>query len=328
MIRRNLGSGLIGTVSLFLGIALSALGFISLDDDDYGIPKLRIGALSVDVSSIFGTDSLLAGAAFMQTIKDNGLSLNSVVDSLDASLDVILDGFFLTDIMTLDLYSGGGTFATGLDFLESTLLSFIPNALAYVAGATYTGNLKKTKLWHKAAAKVPFLANVVPKKINPYTGDSGDVWDLVNRILPYFDIKIKSNVESMSEAVGLNKTQLTGKYTINDQKFELSPHETAEINKQYGQWNAKELTDFYSGKTRYKVKDGTGYKTLSYNQMTDKQRKNTAQNIMSKNAENAKILAWLNAGYKYYASSDKYAELKALGIKGKLYIGNKGFVKA
>ena len=328
MIRRNLGSGLIGTVSLFLGIALSALGFISLDDDDYGVPKLRIGALSVDVSSIFGTDSLLAGAAFMQTIKDNGLSLNSVVDSLDASLDVILDGFFLTDIMTLDLYSGGGTFATGLDFLESTLLSFIPNALAYVAGATYTGNLKKTKLWHKAAAKVPFLANVVPKKVNPYTGDSGDVWDLVNRILPYFDIKIKSNVESMSEAVGLNKTQLTGKYTINDQKFELSPHETAEINKQYGQWNAKELTDFYSGKTRYKVKDGTGYKTLSYNQMTDKQRKNTAQNIMSKNAENAKILAWLNAGYKYYASSDKYAELKALGIKGKLYIGNKGFVKA
>ena len=61
--------------------------------------------------------------------------------------------------------------------------------------------------------------------------------------------------------------------------------------------------------------------------MTDKQRKNTISTIMENNAENAQILAWLNAGYKYYASANKYAELRRLGVKGKLYKGSKGFVK-
>ena len=62
---------------------------------------------------------------------------------------------------------------------------------------------------------------------------------------------------------------------------------------------------------------------LTYSQMTDKQRKNTISTIMENNAENAKILAWLNAGYKYYASANKYAELRQLGVKGKLYKGSK-----
>ena len=109
----------------------------------------------------------------------------------------------------------------------------------------------------------------------------------------------------------------------------MSDKEVTEINKQYGNWNAKDLTAFLDDKQSYKVKDDTTntYKTLKYSQMTDKQRKNTISNIMENNAENAKILAWLNAGYTYYASSEKYAELKRLGITGKLYKGTRGFVK-
>jgi hypothetical protein len=324
LIRRDIGSGVIGTIAMLFGIMLAALGAVKLEDDDYGKPKLRIGSLEVDVSQVFGTSSMLAGAAFVSTIKDG----DGFVKAMDNTLDVMLDGFFLTDIMNLDLYSGGGTFATGIDFLESTLLSFIPNALAYVAGATYTGDLKKTKLWHKAVAKIPGFANFVPKKVNPYTGETGGGWDLFNRVVPYFDIKVKSNVESMSEAAGLNKTQLTGKYTINDKEFELSPKETAEINKQYGKWNASALTDFYSNTTRHRVKVGNTYQMLSYDQMTDAQRKSVANNIMANNASYAKIAAWLSKGNKYYASEDEYITLKQLGVNGQLYRGNKGFVEA
>ena len=40
--KRDIGSGIIGTMAFGLGILLAALGFIDLDDDDYGVPKLVI----------------------------------------------------------------------------------------------------------------------------------------------------------------------------------------------------------------------------------------------------------------------------------------------
>jgi hypothetical protein len=332
MIRRDLGSGVIGTMAFGVGILLAALGFIDLDDDDYGVPKLVIPGtgLEVDISSIFGTSSVLAGAALIVDIRDQGLSWDTVLSGLDNALDVYADGFFLTELMSLDMYAGGGSFATALDWAESFGLSFIPNGLAWIAGATYTGTLRKKGFFGKAAAKVPFLASIVnEKKVDPYTGETNNVWDLFNRVFPYFDIKMKSRAKETAESLGLSKKELRGQYTINNEEFNLSDKEVSEINKQYGEWNAKDLTAFLDDEKKYKVKDdATGnYKMLTYSQMTDKQRKNTISTIMENNAENVKILAWLNAGYKYYASANKYAELRELGVKGKLYKGSKGFVK-
>lgn len=330
LIRRDIGSGVIGTMAFGVGILLAALGWIDLDDDDYGVPKLIVGDLEVDISSIFGTSSVLAGAALIVDIRDQGLSWNTVLSGLDNMLDVYADGFFLTELMALDMYAGGGSFATALDWAESFGLSFIPNGLAWLAGMTYTGTLRKRGFFGKAAAKVPFLAGLVnEKKVDPYTGETGNIWDVFNRVFPYVDIKMKSRAKETAEFLGLSKSELRGQYTINNEEFNLSDKEVSEINKQYGEWNAKDLTAFLDDKERYKVKDNTtgNYKMLTYSQMTDKQRKNTISTIMENNAENAKILAWLNAGYKYYASANKYAELRQLGIKRKLYKGSKGFAK-
>lgn len=330
LIRRDIGSGIIGTMAFGLGALLAALGFIDLDDDDYGVPKLVVGDLEVDISSIFGTSSVLAGAALIVDIRDQGLSWGTVLNGLDNMLDVYADGFFLTELMSLDMYAGGGSFATALDWAESFGLSFIPNGLAWLAGMTYTGTLRKKGFFGKAAAKVPFLAGLVnEKKVDPYTGETGNIWDIFNRVFPYFDIKMKSRTQETAESLGLSKKELRGQYTINNEEFNLSDKEVSEINKQYGEWNAKDLTAFLDDKEKYKVKDEAtrNYKMLTYSQMTDKQRKNTISTIMENNAENAKILAWLNAGYKYYASANKYAELRQLGVKGKLYKGSKGFVK-
>lgn len=330
LIRRDIGSGIIGTMAFGLGALLAALGFIDLDDDDYGVPKLVVGDLEVDISSIFGTSSVLAGAALIVDMRDKGLSWDTVLSGLDNMLDVYADGFFLTELMSLDMYAGGGSFATALDWAESFGLSFIPNGLAWLAGMTYTGTLRKKGFFGKAAAKVPFLAGLVnEKKVDPYTGETGNIWDIFNRVFPYFDIKMKSRTRETAESLGLSKKELRGQYTINNEEFNLSDKEVSEINKQYGEWNAKDLTAFLDDKEKYKVKDeATGtYKMLTYSQMTDKQRKNTISTIMENNAENAKILAWLNAGYKYYASANKYAELRQLDVKGKLYKGSKGFVK-
>ena len=76
---------------------------------------------------------------------------------------------------------------------------------------------------------------------------------------------------------------------------------------------------------RVKVKTDTGYKELTYNQMTDRQRKNAVQSIMSNNAELAKIYAWTKAGNKYYATAEMYEKLHKHGIRTNVYRGTKGF---
>lgn len=322
--RRDLGQGVIGTIAFILGTALAAAGFIQLDDDDYGNPKLTIPGtgIKVDVSSIFGSSSLLAGAALVTGFKDEG----SFNEALNRTLDVMLDNFPIMQILELDMYSNG-TWDIITSTLESTALSFIPNFLSYLAGATYTGNVKKDTFWRRAIAKIPFLVNVLPKKVDPYTGSTGSYIDALNRIIPYFSLKVASDNELKTTELGLNKTMLRGQYTINGEEFNVKGQDLDTINKLYGQWNATDLTKFYDNKMKVEVKVGNTYKTLSYNQMDDKQRKSAVQTIMSNNAELAKIYAWTVAGNKYYASETIYTKLKKNGISKNVYRGSQGFVK-
>ena len=328
LVRRDLGSGIIGTMSLILGAALAGLGFIKLEDEDYGTPKLRIGNIKIDVSSVFGSSSLLVGAGLINGFQKKGLSFDGLLEALNNSLDIAADGFFLTDLMALDLYSNG-QFSTLLNISESVLLSFIPNIVSYVAGATYFGDKKKTKFWQKLVAKIPFLANILPDKIDPYTGQTSGMLGVFNRIMPYVDINIESSQAKIAKNFGLNKKELTGKYTINDEAFNLSAYETANINKSYGEWNAKYLSEFLDNSTSYSVKDSkTGtMRMLSYNQMDGAQRSAVMKRIMTDNSKYAKILAWTNTGNQYYASETEYNELRERGITKNVYYGNKGFVK-
>ena len=79
---------------------------------------------------------------------------------------------------------------------------------------------------------------------------------------------------------------------------------------------------------RIKVKVENTYKELTYDQMTEVQRKNAVQTIMSNNAELAKIMAWSKAGNKYYASATLFAKLRKRGIISNIYRGTKGFIKS
>ena len=324
--RRDLGQGVIGTIGWCLGMMLAGFGWIGLEDDDYGTPKLRIGNLRIDISSIFGSSSLLAGAALITGMQDKGMTWDGFLEGLNRMADVTIDGFPLMQIVEMDMYSDG-TFSMGLNQLESIALSFIPNIVAWFAGATYSGKLDKRNIWGRAAAKIPFLAAVVnEKKVDPYTGSEGSWWEAFNRFVPYLSVEVASENQSKSEALGLNKQQLKGQYEINGEEFNLSAKEVNEINKAYGEWNAQALELFYKNQKRVRIKVGNTYKTMSYNQMNDAERKAAVQQIMSKNATYAKILAWTKKGNKYYASADEYKELRRLGITSNLYRGTKGFV--
>ena len=327
LIRRDLGSGVIGTVAMGLGALLAGLGFMRLEDDDYGKPKLHIGNLVIDVSDIFGSSSVLAGAAFVTGIQEKGWTWEGVLDALNRLADVTIDDLPVMDIVQMDMYSNG-SFDMGLNQLESIALSFIPNILSWFAGLTYTGTLNKQTFLDRALAKIPFAARLVEKKVDPYTGKTDSWADWVGRAVPYFSWDAASQNERKTTALGLTKTMLRGQYKVNGEDFNVTGKDLTEINKTYGTLNAEDLTKFYENKLVVSVKQENGkYKTMTYNQMTTKQRQNAVSSIMQNNADLVKIIAWLKAGNKYYASSTIYNKLVKLGITENLYRGSKGFVK-
>ena len=210
---------------------------------------------------------------------------------------------------------------------ESIALSFIPNMFSWFAGATYAGTVKKDTIWKRALAKIPFMGNFLDKVVNPYTGETGSYVDAINRFVPYISYIAASENESKTSALGLNKDQLRGSYEVNGEEFNVGGYDLQSINEYYGKQNAEDLTKFYDNQMSVKVKVGDTYKTLTYNQMTNEQRKRAVQNIMSNNAELARILAWLKNGYKYYGSTEIYNKLRKYGITKNIYVGNRGFVK-
>lgn len=318
-IRRDLGAGVIGTIGWILGAILAGLGVIGIDDDDYGVPKIRLGNLVVDISDIFGASSILSGAALVSGLKDGDL-----MKALNQSAQITFDSFPLMDILQNDMFSSGlaDLLATKT---ESIALSFIPNFITYVSGATYTGKINKNTFWARLGAKIPFVGNFLPKKVNPYDGSTGSIIDIINRVVPYFSWEAATLNESKTNELGLNKKQIRGQYTINGEKFNVAGKDLQTLNESYGKWNANDLSKFYTNQMRVKVKTDTGYKELTYNQMSDRQRKNAVQSIMSNNAELAKIYAWTKAGNKYYATAEMYEKLHKHGIRTNVYRGTKGF---
>lgn len=326
MVRRDLGKGVIGTILWCLGTLLAGLGWIKLEDDDYGTPKLRIGNLAIDISSIFGSSSLLAGAALITGLTDNGITWNGFLDGLNRMADVTIDGFPLMQIVEMDMYSDG-TWDIGWNQLKAIGLSFIPNIISWIAGATYPGKVKQNKFYEKAAAKIPFLGNTLYQKVDPYTGESKSWWEAFNRFVPYISIIRASENELKTEKLGLNKKELRGKYTINNETFTVTGKDLVALNEAYGKWNAIDLEKFYKNQMQVKIKVNNEYKTLTYNQMTDEQRRTAVNTIMSNNAEMAKIQAWTSQGNKYYASAELYKKLIERKITTNVYRGTKGFVK-
>lgn len=325
LLKRDLGAGIIGTVAFGFGVILAALGYVSLEDDDWGTPKLVVGNLRIDISSIFGSSSVLAGMAFMQTLHSG----DDFSSALDAMIDPLVDGFFFTDLLRMDANSPGGLFEWSTYQAQSVALSFMPSIVRYISGMTYTGTYKTNTMFERAVVRLPFLGQAfnVPKRTNIYTGDSdGTFWDIVHRALPYFEIVTKSVAQTTTEMYGLNKEELHGTYIINDVPFKTSAKETARINKLYGEANANDLTDFYANKKAYRVlTENNRYVTKYYSNMTPKEIENALDQIFSKNSTMAKISAWLTAGNSYYTNDrELFNKLRALGYT-KVYIGNKGF---
>ena len=349
LVKRQLGSGIIGTIGTIAGCFLAGLGVAGIDDDD-GKPKLYIGNLSVDISNVFGTSGILAGiamgGAFIQAKSKNQSWFEAVIEGMVSSFDSMFIDSVFSDVF--DLMQSRETFAQVLmNRAGSSFAMFVPNllktALSYSTVVTpkYSSGILG-QLERQMVQILPSLAYTLPRRYDIYTGELQYKYNM-----PWMDrwyaaiagvavnygtpVKVKrrvaSPVEVLATSLGVSKGELTGRYT---DIGNLTTEQTGRLNLYYGELNHNSLNKFINNQEKYYVENEKGTRVnLYYNQMTDKQKKSVITRIMSDNAKYAKVYIGTQMGYKYYGTEDEVKKLIQLGVRN-VYIKSDtrtGFVK-
>lgn len=334
-IRRDIGKGVVGLILSTLGIMLALSGRIRIDEDDDKFYLYVDEEIKLDITSLFGSSSVLVGASVAQRwIEQSDGEPATAEEVISLVTDAILDGFFVTDI--LERHKWGGTWDDLLTETESVMRSFVPQMWQTIIACTNQHAIRYSPgfkgMWER------WLNTFVPtqpfgnRKINPYTGELEDKYSLpiVGALLQKGVLGPKiywvevSELERMCRELGVNKNELTGELTVNGEKFEL---DRLALNKKYGELNKESLEKIKSQKHKVEMPDGT-FKTLSWDKMNDEQRARVISRTMTQNAEIAKIYIWTQTmGKKFYASVSLWQMLKRLGITRNVYKGDKGFVE-
>ncbi len=325
--RRDVGKGVIGMMLIGLGVILKLTGVIKIEDDE---DKFYIvaGDVKVDITSIFGSSSVLIGASLAQS---GQASFDTIMTDVTENM---LEGFLLKDILDRHEWNKG-TWEAMLTESESILRSFVPQAVQLFIRATNNERIRYTPgfkgMWER------WLNSWVPtqpmgdRKINPYTGAVETKY-----ALPFIGEFIKSGIlgprifwsevselEAFAREYGVNKREIEPVITINGEEHKFGDKEG--LNIKYGELNKKSLAELQQGRHNVQMPDGS-FKTLSWKQMSDIQKARVIDRTMTKNAEIAKIIVWTQLGHKYYASDSLWQTLKELGVTANVYKGDKGFV--
>ena len=346
ILKRNLGKGLFGTATWLLGAVLAMLGVIKVVEDKYGNSKLQIGNtnIAIDIHDVQATTGFTLGAIMASAFNDDTTILDVMKTTLDA---MFMDSTIGDAINTLRYSTGVGDLL--LDTAQSSVQMFIPNMLKVFNSSLYSHKIKyssglKGQIQRLGVQIIPGLAYAMPKYYDPYTGEQqvkyypgfwGWAADAVNKFSP---VKISplyvSEMEKTALSLGLNKGSLKGEYSDTGV---FTDAQVEQLNKKYGQLNKDELNKFRLGKSKYSVmmydKNGNSlgyYKELTYQQMSNKQRKSVINRIMANNAKYAKIYVWTSAGHKYYTSKEERSELIKLGLYKNIFVKSKnkeGFIE-
>lgn len=325
MVSRDIGKGVLGSIGTVIGALLVLAGAIKIDDKDDDKLKLDIKGFKVDISPLFASCSILVGATLTNAILDK--------DNAEGVISKVFDNLF-NDFLVTDLFNSfRNAGSVGEWFLEQPtdmLAKFIPsfwkqfsqivgsyNQRAYDGGWLGDWEYLSTQL-------IPGITYAFPTRIDPYTGKAQSkyiipfVFDIVNKFLPVKIAMYKvSAMEKEAISYGAFHGELTGNYNeLKENGVKMTKKQLNELNEFYGKLNEKTLSEVKNSNTKYKVEmeDGT-YKELTYDSMSDKQRKSVINRIMANNASTAKIYIMTKYfGYSYYTSSDKVKEYKNLGI--------------
>lgn len=332
LVRRDVGKGIIGTILWGLGAILAAVGWIRIEEED-DKPYVYIGDIKLDIGDIFGSSSLLVGAAIVGVASRDEATFDDV---LGTTFNLLLDGFIGKDLWETSRWNNN-MYEFMLSYTESFMKSFMPQMVQLIVRATNNHNityssgiLGSIQRWLNSFVPTQFLGD---KRVNPYTGELETKY-----AIPFLGEILKSGLlgirivwkdisagEILAKEYGVNKNPIDAEITINGVKTSLG--DKNQLNQYYGKLNANSLAEIQNERHLVEMPDGS-FETLSWKQMTDDQRKNVIERTFTKNATYAKVYMWTQVlNRKYYTNNETRKILRELGITSNVYLGDKGYVE-
>ena len=312
---RTTAQATVGTVMCIAGLILASLGFVDIDDDDYLGPALHMGDLRISLSNLAPSMTTFSvGAAMMWAWKnDQSAALKA--------LDVLYDNTLLGNIENVFRYGDPTKYIENLSI--NYVSQYVPAMLKLFAKfTTNQAMIDKSgsyfeKLGKTFVSGIPFAANLLPKKINPYTGEfltntgSQNVFfNFMEAISPLdFKTTTKSKTQKEAERLGTESSGLTGKFKINDKEYDIDKVTYSKYRATYIQ---NTFDNIINGKQKVTVEDENGKRiTTTYDKLTDKQKKNVLSRLYTEATNITKIKWWTDQGNKYVVTDrDLYNEYR------------------
>lgn len=310
---RTTAQATVGTVMCIAGLILASLGFVDIDDDDYLGPALHIGDLRISLSNLAPSMTTFSvGAAMMWAWKnDQSAALKA--------LDVLYDNTLLGNIENVFRYGDPTKYIENLSI--NYVSQYVPAMLKLFAKLTTNqAMIDKSgsyfeKLGKTFVSGIPFAADLLPKKINPYTGEfltntgSQNVFFNIMEAISPLDFKTttKSKTQKEAERLGTESSGLTGKFKINDKEYDIDKVTYSKYRATYIQ---NTFDNIMNGKQKVTVEDENGKRiTTTYDKLTDKQKKNVLSRLYTEATNITKIKWWTDQGNKYVVTDrDLYNE--------------------
>lgn len=312
---RTTAQATVGTVMCIAGLILASLGFIDIDDDDYLGPALHMGDLRISLSNLAPSMTTFSvGAAMMWAWKnDQSAALKA--------LDVLYDNTLLGNIENVFRYGDPTKYIENLSI--NYVSQYVPAMLKLFAKITTNqAMIDKSgsyfeKLGKTFVSGIPFAADLLSKKINPYTGEfltntgSQNVFFNIMEAISPLDFKTttKSKTQKEAERLGTESSGLTGKFKINDKEYDIDKVTYSKYRATYIQ---NTFDNIINGKQKVTVEDENGKRiTTTYDKLTDKQKKNVLSRLYTEATNITKIKWWTDQGNKYVVTDrDLYNEYR------------------
>lgn len=336
LIRRDIGKGVLGTLLLGFGLLLGYFGIIKIDEEDDKLYVNVWDSVKLDISNIFGTSSILIGAALVQKWDKDDDDRSKKFDSIMALIgEITLEGFFYREVLERHKYDENA-WEYVLTEADSVLRSFTPQIIQLIARSTTN---RKIKYSDGVKGAIEFYLNSwIPAqplgetKINPYTGEAETKYAMpvIGEFLrsgllgPRIFWSEVSEQEILAKKYKVNKTQLKGKITVDRKEYSI---DWVKLNKKYGELNKASLA-VLEKQSHYIQLDNKSYATVKWSKLDDGQKARVIDRTMRENAEYAKIYMWtVELNGKYYTNREERETLKKLGVTKNVFLGDKGFVK-
>lgn len=335
LIRRDIGKGIVGILLSIFGALLAISGRIKLEEDDEKLYVIA-GDVKVDMSSIFGTSSVLVGASIAQHwIKQGDDSPLGIEKTIDLTLGYMLDDFFIDDLIERHRYDQN-IYEVGLTELSSFANSFTPRFWQLLISTFNNEKIKYSSgfknVWERWINSFVPTQPAGTRRIDPYTGEvvkkhAYGIAEVAKSAGVHFE-NLSEN-ERMCRELGVNKNELTGELTVRgtdglEKKVNINKES---LNTYYGKLNNTDLAKIKSQNHTVEMPNGK-YQSLSWDDMSDIQKARVLDRTMEKNAKIAKIYVWTQVeGHKFYANDAEWNVLRKLGLTKNVYKGGKGFVE-